>query len=551
MKYTIAQSIVMLFLMLDTKPLTEGIEINNYFRLINDVHRYYRTSCVIFVRSDSCDFNTTTLVHMWSREFSRQRVMTMTTTFSDLTSKYNEYQENVTRPLFVVLLDTEDSMNKFAKTTRSIKPISFPVWFVKFLQRPGNPLEKYCLHPTDNVFNVDIHTNMLVLCYNRPILVEWYAVRENRTRTFDLATWSPDGDLILKTRKSLYARRSDMFGEVLRVASVENDEFGEFLSLVLLELSKVMNFTVKILHPAEVYGSWSEQQKIWTGAAFSLDTWIALLMIIIIASFLLTTMKIENGFSMDLMSENYIKIWGIYCQQGLPGFPRESSVRLAFFSIYISAIIILASYSASLISFLALNTPQLSFSTLEGYVKDGTYKLIVLEDSAEYEVLSSTKDPVYLKMYQLLEKKKYLPATQMEGFEKICQGKKNLAFYTTEVAKETNISIQCKVVYIVTGRIDNLGLTLTKGSSFTGFINYHLQRFQLNGVMNKLRNKYHAKDPPNAMTSEIIDLNDITPILTIMIGGMILALFILIIEKMYSLRTQIVSKNNVSKTAQY
>ncbi|XP_071641759.1 uncharacterized protein [Temnothorax longispinosus] len=183
----------------------------------------------------------TTLVHTWSREFSRHQVMTMTITFSDLTSEYNKYGKNVTRPLFVVLLDTEETMGEFAETTRSIKPISFSFWLVMFLQRPGNPLEEHCRHPTDNVFNVDFSTQMLVLCYARPILVEWYAIRDNRTRTYDLALWSPDRGLLLRTRKSLYARRSDMFGDVVRVASV-NVSFSLFLelrcALLLLRIGK-------------------------------------------------------------------------------------------------------------------------------------------------------------------------------------------------------------------------------------------------------------------------------------------------------------------------
>jgi len=51
MKYTIARSIAILFFVLGIKTLTEGIDINNYFRLIYDVHKYYHTLCVIFVWS--------------------------------------------------------------------------------------------------------------------------------------------------------------------------------------------------------------------------------------------------------------------------------------------------------------------------------------------------------------------------------------------------------------------------------------------------------------------------------------------------------------------
>ncbi|XP_024882836.1 glutamate receptor ionotropic, delta-2-like, partial [Temnothorax curvispinosus] len=309
------------------------------------------------------DLNATTLVHTWSREFSRHRVMTVTTTFSDLTSEYNDYWKNITRPLFVVLLDTEKTMGEFAETTKSVKPISFPIWLVMFLQRPGNSLEERCRHPIDNVFNVDFRTQMLVLCYARPILVEWYAIRDNRTRTFDLALWSPDRGLLLKTQKSLYARRSNMFGDVVRVASVIvsfslflelrcNGTVGGFFGLLLIELSKVMNFTVEILDPVEEFGSWSKEKMVWTGAigqlvtneadigisafsmttgrqnvidytiplirsryrlyfkrpntvlvewslylrAFSSGTWIALLMIIITASILLTIIKTKGYF---------------------------------------------------------------------------------------------------------------------------------------------------------------------------------------------------------------------------------------------------------------
>ncbi|XP_071642209.1 glutamate receptor ionotropic, delta-2-like [Temnothorax longispinosus] len=440
MTYATARSIIILFLVLGTKTLTESIGINNYFQLINDVYRYYRTSCVIFVQSDNYDLNATTLVHTWSREFSRHRVMTVTTTFSDLTSEYNDYWKNITRPLFVVLLDTEETMGEFAETTRSVKPISFPIWLVMFLQRPGNPLEERCRHPIDNVFNVDFRTQMLVLCYARPILVEWYAIRDNRIRTFDLALWSPDRGLLLKTQKSLYARRSNMFGDVVRVASVinsplishENGTVGGFFGLLLIELSKVMNFTVEILDPVEEFGSWSKEKMVWTGAigqlvtneadigisafsmttgrqnvidytiplirsryrlyfkrpntvlvewslylrAFSFGTWIALLMIIITASILLTIIKTKGYFSMDLMFENYINVWGIYCQQGLS--------------------VILATYSASFISNLVLCTPKLPFSTLEGYVKDGSYKLIVVRNSAEYDV-PTVSSPLLIK----------------------------------------------------------------------------------------------------------------------------------------------------------
>ncbi|XP_024877806.1 uncharacterized protein LOC112458416, partial [Temnothorax curvispinosus] len=234
---------------------------------------------------------------------------------------------------------------------------------------------------------------------------------------------------------------------------------------------------------------------------------------------LLTIIKTKGYFSINLMFENYINVWGIYCQQGLSEFLSESSMRLAFFSISASSIVILATYSASFISNLVLCTPKLPFSTLEGYVKDGSYKLIVVRNSAEYDVPTHVKDPVFLQMYELLEEK-YLPLSTTKGFEKLCERNK-LALYAAEVYEELNI-IPCKVVYIETGRIVNLAITLTKENPYTGLMNYHLRRFQLNGVINKLKNKFLIRDNPNkvSLIYGLVELSDVTPALTMLAGCM-------------------------------
>ncbi|XP_039305938.1 glutamate receptor 1-like [Solenopsis invicta] len=612
MKCMISRSITILFLVLSTKSLTEGIDINNYFLLINDVHRYYRTSCIIFVRSDKYDLNMTAPVYTWSYKLSQQRVMTATRTFSDLTSEYDRYQKNITRPLFVVLLDTEETMIEFSVTTKTIKPMSFPFWLVMFLQFPGNPLEKYCKHPTNNVFNVDFGTQMLVLCYDRPNLIEWYAIRDNRTRTFDLATWSPDTGMILRTLEHIYVRRSDMFGDVMRVGSVSNSPlishenhtlggmFGALLTGALLtELSKVMNFTVKVLDPLEGFGALNEHRTGWTGVVgqiltneadfgvssftrtierqdvvdftvtlirskyylfykqadiddvtwstyfrtFSFEVWISIVILIIIATIILTIMKTKR-FSTTSIFENYTKVWGIYCQQSLPDFPKESPMRLVFLSVYVSSITAMAMYSASVISSLATSTPKLLFSSMEDFVNDGSYKFLVALNSAEYELPKNTKDAVFIKLYTLRDKKKYLPSSLLEGLKQICN-RERVAFYTTEFHKESlHYKMQCTTGRVSTGRYSNIGFILAKGSPYTSFINYHLRRFRVQGVISKLKNEHMRANVPLSETIfENVNLQAVAPILTIVIGSMILALFILIIEKLYySFKTR--SENN-------
>lgn len=69
-------------------------------------------------------------------------------------------------------------------------------------------------------------------------------------------------------------------------------------------------------------------------------------------------------------------------------FPEESPMRLAFLSIFVSSLIIHTAYSASFISFLTLPMFSLPFSNVEGYVADGSYKLIVLKNSSDYDMFN-------------------------------------------------------------------------------------------------------------------------------------------------------------------
>lgn len=59
-------------------------------------------------------------------------------------------------------------------------------------------------------------------------------------------------------------------------------------------------------------------------------------------------------------------------------------VRMVHFVIHLTAVIILAAYSAALISFLTVNTFVMPFTTIEGLLNDGTYRFGTIGDSADF-----------------------------------------------------------------------------------------------------------------------------------------------------------------------
>lgn len=59
-------------------------------------------------------------------------------------------------------------------------------------------------------------------------------------------------------------------------------------------------------------------------------------------------------------------------------------IRIVHLVIHLTAVVILAAYSASLISFLAVKTFVMPFTTMDGLLKDGTYRFGVVDDSADF-----------------------------------------------------------------------------------------------------------------------------------------------------------------------
>lgn len=65
------------------------------------------------------------------------------------------------------------------------------------------------------------------------------------------------------------------------------------------------------------------------------------------------------------------------------------------------------------------------------------------------------------------------------------------------------------------------------------YIFFSLRQFQDSGVMSKLKSRFISRNNPSVTNYNAVNLNDIAPTLTVVTGGIILALCVLIIEKTY------------------
>nr|XP_050851475.1 glutamate receptor 1-like isoform X2 [Vespula vulgaris] len=360
-------------------------------------------------------------------------------------------------------------------------------------------------------------------------------------------------------------------------------ELDGLLGRMLRELCVTLNFSFKVVSEVDSYGLWDPKENIWTGAigelysgradvsfsafsmtkarlnvvdftfpllaskislyirepelfafkwssyflTFSKSVWIAIFAVLIVVPILLIFLKMKdkNDRSMaQLLSDNFVDIWGIFCQQGLADFPNRSSLRIAYFSIILLATILSAAYSASFISFLTAGIHILPFHSLEGFVEDGTYKLSVYRGTAEYEMFANSNDPLEKKMMKLMLDEEELSANILEGFIKICEDPK-LALYSSDLLRDAVfLEIPCKIVRLETGRVDRLAMVLSKDNPFTGVINFH-------GMNNRMKDLSSERKSSDMIQHQPIGINSVISLIFFILIGIILSIFILFIEK--------------------
>ncbi|XP_014467502.1 PREDICTED: uncharacterized protein LOC106740710 [Dinoponera quadriceps] len=561
--------------------------VSAFVEVILHLRKFYSVATVMFAHpgdayGDYGDLRITHLVHTCAIMLGRHYVVTFDVHFRKLRRSLRYYRK-IVQPLAIVIMPDYGAFLEFAEATKNYK-MSFPVWFLLFLYTPDNSTHDYCHDPIGNPLNLAFDTQMLVLCADDDeILREWYSVKGETTKVFDLAKWTDNNGFILLTKLSLYDRKKDMEGVVLRAVTVKDTSVspkytesyvGGLYGKVLDELTCSLNFTLDVVSEVNQHGLWNKKNKTWSGVmgeivsgradfaiadmsmtslrvryvdftlpliisrndlyvkepgicgvkwqgyfqAFHSRTWVATLVLIAITPLLLCLMKICRGSRniADLISDNFIYIWGIFCQQALTEFPSPSSLRIAYFTIFCTAILISAYYSAALVCFLTACVRVLPFRTIDEFVNDGTYRLIVPRGSADYDIFVATNESFSLKLMKMMKEESELPMTLIDGFMQVCQDKRLAYLALNALKKSVQVRIPCKLSSIRTERIDNLGMILSKGNPYTGVINYHLQKFLDNGMMMRLRDTRFLMESAENKDYQPVRLTNVIPILSLL-----------------------------------
>ncbi|CAD6233938.1 GSCOCG00007415001-RA-CDS, partial [Cotesia congregata] len=276
---------------------------------------------------------------------------------------------------------------------------------------------------------------------------------------------------------------------------------------------------------------------------FATGIWSALGIIILVSSASITIIKsiavvihlknVENDKADSKFLDVVFSILGALCSQGME-LSLLNPIRIVQFSIHVTAVVILAAYSAALISSLAVKVFVLPFTTMEGLLQDRTYRFGVLDASADYTFFQNTTDPIIGVLYdEVLVKETELPSNYLEGLSKVCSEDK-YAFMSLDAAvSQLKSSVHCTLVPLDTISQASIGMALGPDCPFRGIINNNILLLRDSGLLNKLLHSDWAL-PGDNIKSEwaTVEINDVLPLIVVLIVSNFVSVFIMCGEKL-------------------
>ncbi|PSN40731.1 Ionotropic receptor 132 [Blattella germanica] len=229
-------------------------------------------------------------------------------------------------------------------------------------------------------------------------------------------------------------------------------------------------------------------------------------------------------------------IYGCFCFQGAHLAIKKCSLRIIMFVTYVTALIILATYSATFTSYLAVRNVEYPFTSFQGILEDGTFQFSALKGSAQLNYFENSKDPVLRTIYTRLiaPYKETLPSTELSGLLRLCDDRRRYAYMcgiiTVNRAKN---SLKCNVVPITGAFVPvTLAMIIRKNSPYRKAFNHILQKLRREGFLHRtLRNVTSTKiSTKEEETVTAITIHDIAPLLALLASAVLLSCFILILE---------------------
>ncbi|XP_011301405.1 glutamate receptor ionotropic, kainate 5-like [Fopius arisanus] len=427
-----------------------------------------------------------------------------------MSSKVGGSYYHIKRPLFVLLNDDDDVREQFAFQIAPWIDMSYPTWLI-FL-RPETSIEAFF----DKIyvqFDCTIMASKPDADSENPgeIITEVYQIdRGERLRTGLFATWKIDTGIKLP-RWSLYQRRSDLQGHLFRVMSIQDPPqsmiihddsgrvtgLGGFFGGLMDLLQESMNCTIRayIKRPSSSALKWGVylnpfEPNVWFAIVLTIAITTAVISLLTSAISLYANWWKDNETTTRNVPDILFAVFGVFCGQGMATSILDP-IRISHFVIHLTGVVILAAYSAALISALAVKTFVLPFTTMEGLLKDNTYRFGVVRNSADFGLFQNTTDEILGTLFdKLLMKETELPRDYLEGLTLVCNEDKYAFMALDHAVGQLQSEVGCVLVPLDTISQTSIAFGLRPGSPYRGILDSNLLLLRDSGVMQRLLNSH-------------------------------------------------------------
>ncbi|PSN41923.1 hypothetical protein C0J52_06811, partial [Blattella germanica] len=325
---------------------------------------------------------------------------------------------------------------------------------------------------------------------NYIILTELYRVATNFSlQSNHYGYWTPEEGLTWP-ELTYYQRRSNLFGMTMKIG-VTQEFYSERMALfrrmptepdlyadIWSILERELNFTTYLVikKPSTYELKWNIflmpfTQKLW---AVILLVMLCLAVSYKAIGFLEIYFGIYHGQQISILGA-FLTMVSAFCQQGNIDVPKASSLRLVFATSYLTAYVILACYSAAFITHLTLRKPHLPFQNFEEFLEDGTYRLGMLQKSAQMDYFRQANvkllKEIYQKMIEPYESTLY--TSDKKGMEDVCRIDKFAYMVSTYSMMKRGFLPSCSLAVIPQAFYPgNIAIGITKKSPYLGIFNF-------------------------------------------------------------------------------
>ncbi|PSN32789.1 Ionotropic receptor 186 [Blattella germanica] len=232
--------------------------------------------------------------------------------------------------------------------------------------------------------------------------------------------------------------------------------------------------------------------------------------------------------------EAIFRIFGNFCNQGLDMQISSSGCRAIIVTSHLTTTVLLAAYSAALISSLTVQDMKLPFSTYNDLLKYREYTLSTTAGTAMLTYFQDSPTPLLKQVYKkMLEPHlNTMPHTGHVGLKRICNRYKYAFFTTDQEVHWSYGKTDCDIIKLPgTSFKSQVGMIIAKNSPYKDILDYYIKQFMRTGVLMRLRKKYEPRKPEKLDPEyQELDILAMFPLLVVVLSGAVFSILVLTIE---------------------